>query len=951
MYKYYQKIGGNELWTVVRDDTDFNTIRPTFITVLSLDTIIQDDITREELDKVKYMGDMYFDLDDEENVANSIAGAQDLVRKLQEQDLRPTDFRIFLSGKKGVHITVPMAVFLDRVSPLSRLPAIYKEFAFSLAVDTLDFKVYTARKGRMLRTCYNIRENGKYKVPVSVDELLSLTPVLYDQFCSSPRTISDEYNPKFRAKFSLLFATARQRVTKVKPRKIAAVDQATVKRHEPIVQRILDGEAASGAGFNKIAIQLAIYARHAGWTVEDLIHKATKLLENHASDGGRYNSRGRREHELRRMCAYVEDNATYEYAIEPLKALLGKDDLASGEFDSIDQSGGVILKNGGYWVVGVGEAADRLIFDAYFADAQVLHDRKEGSIACLVASIVLPNGDRKKVSIERQDFGSSSSLHRLTSSFGVSFMGTDIHARGIYEIMLRNIEPNKYVTDCEGLDAISIPASPFEEARKPFLVWSDGKGVRLPKHISDLGINIIFQGYPDVEGVCKTDLTNAPPLRAWLEEKGNKERMTTALTNFLKCHEAEVLAKTIGWSVACFWRQMFQLAYGKFPLLHVNGTAGAGKSELIGSLMSLFYYRQDPRIMTPTSTPFAILSAIGGSASIPIVVDEYKPQEMAREKHALLKLMFRDAYNMRETARGGGNRTKDNFGALNTVKLSAPVVFIAEAMESETALLERVVLVTIRRQPALMGARTYGYFKIFYDNRDVMSVLGHNIAAHTTSTGSVEQLRIDFDAIYNAARIKFLPQPTDQDTLSEEEILKKSNGRERLVFNTSVAAFGLQKFDALLKAIYGEEYNALFGEKMQELTSKVYNRMDDTSKSTMPEYLKVLTAMSDMSRLPMDNTSALVDGTEYSLIERGGFLELHIATRISYAKYRMWLRAQNQNPLYNNDTAFAHSTRDAAQFVRDGSGTRNLKVDTAIFDYAMLLRSGMPAFAGKAVAP
>jgi hypothetical protein len=305
---------------------------------------------------------------------------------------------------------------------------------------------------------------------------------------------------------------------------------------------------------------------------------------------------------------------------------------------------------------------------------------------------------------------------------------------------------------------------------------------------------------------------------------------------------------------------------------------------------------------------------------------------------------------MRETARGGGNRHKDSFGALSMAKLSAPIVFIAEAMESETALLERVVLVTIKRQPTVISTRNYVSFKDFYDNRDVLSVLGHNLAAFVTRTGSVESLRSEFDTIYNSARQKYLLQPGDIDILSDEEIAAKSNGRERVVFNTSVASFGFSKFESLLQAVFGDEYAALFGERMEEVKSKIYARMDDTAKSTMPEYLKVLLAMSDMSRLPSDNLSALSDGLEYQLVDKGGFVELHLATRISYAKYCQWLRSQGQSALYNGASSLLHSLQDAPQYLRAGNHTRQLVVDTVILDYAMLIRNGMPAFNGKTVA-
>jgi len=1297
MYVYYQIVGGHEPWLTQKVGLEFSEPLPTFVTVLATDIIINDSVPKDAVEKVRYMGDFYCDLD-AADIEESIKGGQALYSKFQEYGLQEGDVRIFLSGKKGLHFLVPQQVFMDRVSPLQKLPAIYKEVAFTLAVDTMDFRVYTAKRGRMLRTCYNVRENGNYKVPITAQELKDLTAESYDRLCKAPRSVSVG-EPKYRAKFAILFDTARQKVTRVKERKSKPVDAAALRRHMPTIQKILDGKASPDAGFNKIAMQLALYARDSGISPEQLVKDADGLLQHHQSDGYRYNTYAKRRHELVRMCEYVDDNPSYDFAIEPFLSLLPKSEAGDtknavhgGDSDDEGQvaHGGVVQRDGAYWALG-GDAGDKLVLGAYFSNATVLHDRTHGSISCLMTEIVTPSGP-KPVSVERADFASSSSLHKLCSAYGVSFMGSDIHARGIYELMLKSIEPNVYVTESEGLDVINIPSSQFELARKPFLIWADGKGVRVPQEIADLGIQIKFQGYPDPAGVIKTDLTNAPPMRQWLEEEDNRERMGRTLQSLFKCFPPDVIGKTVGWMVACFWRQLFHEGYGKFPIMHVNGVAGAGKclgygtpvimhdgtikpvqdivagdkllgpdggvrnvlittrgremlykvtplkgdpyivneshilslkksdrgtlrlttqtvasdadivnvsvktvfdserryssklkgwrpealefpvpkedlpvdpywlglwlgdgrsndvaiykpegpasewlrgyaerlgltlraydygssgcpgwaivgdykeggnplrtflrtwnlidnkhipaayrtasiadrrrliaglldsdghltnggydwiskdealandfmficrsvglaaymkpcekgikstgysgtyyrvsvsghcdqlpclakkapprlqvkrhlvtgitvekldvgdyygfqldgdslfllgdftvthnSEYTTSLLHFFYYNQEPRVLTPSSTPYSILATISGSASIPIVVDEYKPNEMPREIHHRLKLMFRDAYNKRETSRGGGNRTKDNYNALSVVQLSAPIAFVAEAMETETALLERSVIVTIKRQPTKVTTRTYRLFKEFYDNREVLGMIGHHVAARVARTWTVDKLREEFDTIYNSARNEFLLQPGDEAILTEEEIMKKSNMKERVVYNLSVASFGLSKLEQLLRAAF-PNYSELFGEVMPTLHDGVFSRLDDSARNTLPEYLKVLLSMSDMTQLANDHPYVLVDGVEFVITEEGGFQTLNIVARMAYAKYRAWYRSQGQQPLFTNEDAFVHSLKDAPQFLRLGYGTAVLRTESVLLDYTALLRAGIPAYKGK----
>lgn len=102
--------------------------------------------------------------------------------KLQEAELNLRSVGLFASGKKGFHVIVPIEVFLAKPPKTGsqHLPAIFKEIAIDLFVDTLDLRVYTARRGRMLRTVNVKREGaGGYKVPLTVEEAFNMTVADY----------------------------------------------------------------------------------------------------------------------------------------------------------------------------------------------------------------------------------------------------------------------------------------------------------------------------------------------------------------------------------------------------------------------------------------------------------------------------------------------------------------------------------------------------------------------------------------------------------------------------------------------------------------------------------------------------------------------------------------------------------------------------------------------------
>ena len=959
MYRYYQATGGEEAWTPVQANISLETLKPTFITVLTLDTLLDEHPTREVLDAVKYQGPMYFDLDDADDVANSIAGANELIKKLKGSGLKDQDFEIYLSGKKGLHILISPVCFIEKQAPMAKLPAIYKEIAFKFITETVDFQVYTARKGRMLRTCFNVRDNGNYRVPVSVAELEALTPEGYQALCKQPRPGFPPAQPEFRAEFALVFDAARQKVLSIKRKKPKPVDPATLKQHAPTVQQLMRGEGlADDIGFNKIAIQVALYAREVGMKEDQLVEACQGLIKNHHSDGHRYNSARKREQELRRMFFYIDDNPGYEYAIGPIRALLKSNSTRvvneAGEEVEEDIFSCGVKVGASCYLASRGEAGDAPITNFVFSEVTQLVDPKEGNITGLVCRI---KGDSSvqnnaKLGLFPSSFTGSSAIHGAVSSYGGTFTGSDIHARGLYQIMLKTVSKTKYLVETEGISLISVPTSNFPELRKPFVIWADGDGVRVPDYVRETGVEFEFQGYPDQRGVLKTDLTKAPSLSQWVTEDSNKQLLLRFFKAYFACQSPDVTGKMLGWMVACFWRQLLHAVHSKFPLLHVYGVAGAGKTEFTETLLSLFYYNATPQTLTPSSSNFALLNLVGGSGCIPVLLDEYKPSVMDKGKLEAYRAMFRDSYNMKDTQRGGGNRTKDSFNALNKVTLSGPIAFLAEAVETETALVERMVLVSYRRPASTVVAKNYKNFQFVKANKQIFSILGAAIAGRVARSSGVEDLANQFNRVYQWAQDAHMLREEDSDAyergeMDEAEYNRRASNKQRNVYNNSVAYFGLLKVKGLLMNIFGEEFESLLGEEFKSAESAIFTKMDVITRSTVPEYVKVLLTMSDMTRLPTDSPFQLTEDLDYNLTEYAGKQVIILAPRAAYAKYRAYTRNMGLSPMYHSDASFIEGMYDCPQYVGRGYQTARQRVDTIMLDAQELIRAGVNQWNGK----
>lgn len=956
LYHYWQQTGGTDPWHPVHADSSLAALKPTFVTVLAIDTLLEDSPSREQLDACKYLGPMYFDLD-APDIADSIEGGKALLGKLRENGLKDTDVEIFLSGKKGLHFLIPMSVFCEKPAPTVKLPAIYKEMAFKLAVETVDFRVYTARKGRMLRTCHNIRENGNYRVPVTAQELEALTPETYEALCKAPRYVPPA-TPTYNAKFSLVFEAAQQKVASVKKRKAKVVDSNELKKQLPAVQQILRGESLADVGFNKIAIQLAIFARESNWTEDQLVDNAQGLCNDHQSDG-RYNTPRRREAELRRMHSYIAENAAYEYDPGILRSCLKRETIElNAEYDeeggplSMDLTSGVMKRPGNYVIA---RAEDELIISNFaLKPPKLLRSMETEEVVALLCTTTCG----KEFTADAKDFTSSAGFQNKVNRFGLSFTGTDIHARSIYAIMIKEAKEDSYIIDSEGLNLVKLPRHPDPEvAAEPFLAWACRDRVSVPKHIAELGIALTFQGFPDERGLFQTDLTRAPPLAKWLQDDAeNPARLNKFIKQTFACANRGTVAKILGWMVAAHYTPLFHAGFQKFPLLHVYGLAGLGKSEFTSAFLKLHYFRQEPASTTPSSTPYSFLSFVGGSGSIPILMDEWKPGSLNRELAEKYRAVFRDAYNAKDTSRGGGSRTIDKFNAINRIPLSAPITYIAEAAETETAIVERSVMVPFRRSGDIAQNAASMVYAEWSQSTEILSILGRAIAAGIMNNVDLESFKVDFGKMHRWAVNKYRLVPGDDEKLAAGELTQaeytaKATAKDRPVFNNTVALFGLVVLRKLLSEHLGDALDPDVLEEFRIAGSEVYKSSGSESSLYVSEYIKVLSVMSDMSRTTSGTGSKwLEEGVDYNLSEIEGKSTLVVASRLAYNKYRQFCRSMGVMPMYPGESAFELALREVPSYIMTGAGTKTVDVSTSVFDSESLIRSGVPAFAGKPVA-
>ena len=964
-YFYCQKEGGNEGWKLILDTDTSTASEYMFKTILSLDTDLGQDATREQIADTKYKGPLYFDMDDAESPASTAKDVVKLIDSLSKLDVEPSDLLVYASGGKGFHVVVDERIFLVKPprAGIAMLPAIYKEIAFKVAVASMDFAVYSGRKGRMFRQANIQRPNNLYKVQISIKELEEIADAdvvdaeqMYREICSAPRPETFPDVVFQAAGLMALFDISKASVTKSAARR-KKIKPVVLPKLLPSFDAMLEGRGIKpDAGFHQIALQVCVTAHQQGLSAKDLVEKAEGLIQSHDSDGYRYNTPEKRRQELYRMWEYTYDNPCYDYsgkAISALlthrapdlhgleveqdeieQALLGGDieDIEGGEYDHA----GIIMTRKGAFIVT--EHGPKQVTAVTFDNVTELLSTEKNQLSVIEADVYVGGRMKGRDAFTLETFQSSGNLNKLASSYGQIFNGNDNQARGMYLRMVekaRQKNQTMYVIAREGLDYVQIPFHEDPEIKEGFLVWSDSKQVVTQDSVADK-ISLRFVGWPDDRGQFQTDLGAAEDLVPWLQIGDNKEEMRTFLKNLLGCQKPSTIGKLLGWTTACHYRMVFHRMYGQFPLMHINGPGGMGKTQMTLLFSAQHYYKEEAKMLSPTSTLFAVANSISSSSSIPLVLDEFKPSEMPQNVYDKFKLMMRDSYNCRTVERGGGSRDNADYRSTHRVELSAPVCFIAEAVESEPALMERVVLLTLTKPDIIKTQAFHKKFVYAQQHKHMLGIIGKFITASTVKKYDKQTLDTEFTEVLNITRKEMMLQEGEIG-LSTEEYRRKSTAKERTVFNYAVARFGLQKFRAIIKSIYEDEFEDLFQEMFETLTDSAV----EVQEQTTPEWLKVMNTFAEMAVADELSPFHMKANREYAFVEFNGKACFEMSASVAYFKYRLYCAASRTRPLFPSVSAFSHTLNSlSALEAKNHVGALNSPSGSHLFSLEALRQAG-----------
>lgn len=202
-YKFQtENITRHLYWKILRKESTWNPISDNaesrqkaiesgahFFTWLSLSSPYRDD----QPEPTRY-GDLVLDFDCKSDPGKALKEVRNLclIHLPEQYGLDPNCAQYYASGSKGFHVSIPASIFGAEDGDIY-LPLIYKkivaDWASSLDLHTIDQSMYCMSRGRPLRIENIRRENGKYKIPLTLEEIRTLNMDQITELTGSPREV------------------------------------------------------------------------------------------------------------------------------------------------------------------------------------------------------------------------------------------------------------------------------------------------------------------------------------------------------------------------------------------------------------------------------------------------------------------------------------------------------------------------------------------------------------------------------------------------------------------------------------------------------------------------------------------------------------------------------------------------------------------------------------------
>lgn len=932
-----------EAWHLV-DESKMDKLpqKPSYVSVLAVDKDVEKVLEDEgiPLDEVKYRGPMYFDLDNEANIDAVLDSTRELLNKIRVLYNIPNEFiHCWLSGGKGVHITIPAQIFgVNRA--VKHLPVIYKKIAETVMVPDLDMSVYSASRGRLWRCEHVARPgSGTFKVGVTVEELEGMDAELYQELVAQDRQPLPNEEPAKSLSFpkaEMAFKKARQEasqyVAKLKQAKVIPIEE--IRKIEGIpgcIEKLIKQGDCDESNWNQAAMQVAswVAARYEK-EEEDLarLEIIEPFLENVSSSS-------RNEHERRKHMSEQLGRAyrgRTKFMVGPLISTIGERcgacPLCRGD---LDFSEGVPADDGeqfdpktnvkalpyGYCIIANDKPRQvtSFTFQPEYDVSMLEPDEHTGELTesvrrHMVGTLTDDTGQKfHGVKVPEEAWGSKSALSKVVSGHGNSrIIGTDAEIARVGLAVLHMREARK--GDIEMITHTRICGIHMDKT---------SGGQYIPTYIeSDASVCAV--GEPGDQKVQSSRFkfygksSACPQLLQTDYPYENDTELKDALQHLFRINRPENVARIVGWMAATFLKEHIYMVIPQFPLLGVWGNASAGKTMtmvLTLNLTGMDYQLRSQPLNVETTTAYPLNEFVTSSTTVPRFIEEVNETNVSRQMYQKILGLFKAAWNRSTASRG--KLGKDGAES-DERRVSSPICYVSEQRSQRASLRNRTVEVMLSAKDREADGRSE-HFRKAYAGRDHM----HRAAKamlHRSLTLSVSEVG---DMLY-----------------ANDHLLDK-NMDERPRFSMLVVLMGLDFLRDSLDSCgmdISEDIDMLKQSVMDYLAEN-HRSLENERRTT--EVDQVLKAMNQMAAEPDDNSFGLKVERHYYRIGEKLFINLPLC----HSRYRRWARSVGDIAVINQSDQMASLLEGETFFDRITEHKDAMGVDMHVINLRTLKDKGI----------
>lgn len=928
MFLFYQLSGGEETWKYVEDSKENRDAiarkNAAFVAALAISAVPQKPDEVLDYEKIKYRGDLYFDIDSPD-LTESISVANNLIVKLRKLEVE--DFSIFLSGKKGLHITVPSKVF-SKGGQVKFLPYVYGKIAEKLDIAGLDFAVYSGGRGRLWRQENVCRPATKtYKVEISADALITLTKEKYAVLVSSPAAPVVKREPKKSLPLSELYEYCKIAVDeeeKLKSKFVyEVVPELKALKDVPgcITKLVSNKTVKQGSNFNKAAMQLAGFVKSSGLekaTIDTLVEAMSTNV-----DSGTYNTKAKKEQHIRshlRRAAYdprMGFAPSYLFSsVEPCGDCI----LCNGELDKyykdsrtadeMEIDGCPLFESGGKYWVRMGKI-DRPV--SSFTMTPIMYSEIYDPIT------TVPERESTTVEIVYEHLGQIKRHARgldercwdSVSAFKKSISGIDnIIFRG-GEADLQDLKHYIFSQDVQMGKITKVKSCGVMQHK----LNSTGKSILV---YTEPGFSINLFGEEGTHEVHKT--IHSPP-RAFENSDLDYQNPTHVrlAKDICNINDKFNMAQILGWFVACHFKPHIMACEKQFPLLGLWGNAGSGKSKtaaIMSYLHGCDYEGADAIVTCGGSTPWSLGTYIATSTSTPRLLDEFNQSKLGPLYSKVVDLL-KACFNEQSITKGviaGRNSAAE----ISETKLTGPVCVMSEQFPGhEAALIQRLVAVQLSRKSR---AGCLPAWDFVYNHRQGLGSIAKALVLTSLKTPK-KTLRYWMDHYR---------------TLLPSEHLIDS----RPHFSLRVVLTGLKMYELTMEA-YGIDVSQEVGALEESLLGKLESHIESISQANNRSIVdKTLDVMAQMAADAAKNTTirtGMVNGSAYLRDDES----LYVDVEGIYGQYKIYTRSLGEAAVIQTYREFLTLVSEEPYFLGESACEVLTSRKVLLFDVEGLRKKGV----------